>query len=84
MPRSEWKNAGIYEVVLPDAEALARLATVAIENYAYMRSLTHENQALVNVRNLVLPKLVSGRLRLPSGAHEPLALTDSSHEYRGV
>lgn len=70
MPRAEWKNAGAFEVTVPDGEALARLNALADTAYKHVGAMTHEMRTLAAIRDALLPKLVSGKIRVPLDAHD--------------
>lgn len=66
MPRAEWKDASRFEVGLPSAEVLLEGAEVTRRNYAHATGAVRESRTLTAVRDALLPKLVSGRIRVPS------------------
>lgn len=64
MPRTSWKDMARYEVVVPPqsvAAAFSRLIQPAID-----RLLTgiHQSRTLATLRDALLPKLISGELRV--------------------
>lgn len=64
MPRTNWKDMGRYEVVLPPAD----IAAVFEAALSSMRDRTiagvHEAKTLATLRDTLLPKLMSGDLRV--------------------
>jgi type I restriction enzyme, S subunit len=65
MPRVGWKDLAAYPVVLP-SEPVAVEYTRAIEPLlARMKANVHETQTLATLRDTLLPRLISGQLRLP-------------------
>ncbi len=65
MPRANWSHMTQYKVVLPDerlADAFQALIRPLIE---HLRSNIHESRTLAAVRDTLLPKLVSGAVRVP-------------------
>jgi type I restriction enzyme S subunit len=65
MPRSEWKAAGEYVVAAPPREELRSIKTVTEPAYRRIQNLIHENQTLAALRDTLLPKLISGEIRVP-------------------
>jgi type I restriction enzyme S subunit len=64
MPRTNWKIMGEYKLTLPTknvAKAYNKMVSPLIE---IIISNTHENKALVSMRDLLLPKIMSGELRI--------------------
>lgn len=65
MPRVNWKDLAAYEVVIPD-EDVAEVFTVTIQPLLNrMAANVHQAQTLATLRDTLLPRLISGRLRLP-------------------
>ena len=65
MPRVNWKDLAAYEVVIPDEE-VAEMFTVTIQPLLnLMAANTHQAQTLSSLRDTLLPRLISGQLRLP-------------------
>lgn len=65
MPRAEWKNAGAYAIQVPPDRVLMDLTALARSCYRMVGSLTHESHRLRTIRDVLLPKLVSGKIRVP-------------------
>lgn len=64
MPRAEWNVAGAYKVPVPPASISAEFSETARAIYDQIVALTHESRTLVELRDTLLPKLVSGELRV--------------------
>ena len=65
MPRVGWKDLAAYPIVVP-AESVAMQYTKVIEPLlARMKASVHEAQTLATLRDTLLPRLISGQLRLP-------------------
>ena len=65
MPRVGWKDIAAYPAVIP-SEPVAGAYTSAIEPLlARMKANVHEAQTLATLRDTLLPRLISGQLRLP-------------------
>jgi type I restriction enzyme S subunit len=64
MPRAEWAVAGDFKIaVSPDPIAL-EFDRVARSAYAHIGALIHESRTLAEIRDALLPKLVSGEIRV--------------------
>lgn len=64
MPRTDWGTIGRYPIALPPADtaqALARVATAAVDGIV---GAIHESRTLASLRDSLLPKLLSGEIRL--------------------
>lgn len=66
MPRAEWKNAQEHEIGLPDDDSLEHLSDLATVHYDHIVHLTLESRRLRAIRDELLPKLVSGTIRVPA------------------
>lgn len=64
MPRAEWKEASKLEVGIPDEETLDKLTDLARKNYALATAASRETQVLTALRDALLPKFVSGKIRV--------------------
>lgn len=65
MPRVGWKDLADYKTVIP-AEPIAAEYTRCIEaQLARMKANVHASQTLAALRDTLLPRLISGQLRLP-------------------
>jgi type I restriction enzyme S subunit len=64
MPRAEWKVAGDYRIAVPPAEEAARFTELVRAFYAQILNLIHESRTLAELRDTLLPKLVSGQIRV--------------------
>jgi type I restriction enzyme S subunit len=54
-----------YSVVLPDTPILAAFNEITSSLFTKIRSGTEQAQTLAQLRDTLLPKLISGQLRLP-------------------
>lgn len=76
MPRTNWKDMGSYSVVLPD-KSLAKILTEQFEqNIAKILFNIEQSRELAKLRDTLLPKLLSGEVRIPDAEKmvEELAL----------
>jgi type I restriction enzyme S subunit len=65
MPRVNWKDLAAYPIVLPP-EPLAECYRVATESLVQsIVANVHKAKTLADLRDTLLPRLVSGQLRLP-------------------
>jgi type I restriction enzyme S subunit len=53
------------EVIVPPAEILSSFQRIAGDLYQRVAQLAHENLTLDELRDRLLPKLISGELRVP-------------------
>jgi type I restriction enzyme, S subunit len=74
MPRINWKDLAAYEVAIPVAD-VAEVFTAAIQPFLNrMAANVHQAQTLSTLRDTLLPRLISGQLRLPEAVAELEAL----------
>jgi type I restriction enzyme S subunit len=65
MPRAEWSSAGIYPVAVPsDSAQLARPNALVAALYDRVLALVAESTRLGELRDALLPKLISGEIEL--------------------
>ena len=62
MPRAEWKDAGTFGVAVPPLDQAAEFTQAAHAAYAKIISLTHASRTLLELRDALLPRLLSGEL----------------------
>jgi type I restriction enzyme, S subunit len=69
-------------VLYPLAEACARFAEIVRPMFDRIQQLDHETRTLAALRDTLLPKLISGELRVPAslGSMQEVATPDSSME----
>ena len=53
------------KVLLPSLEVLEEISVFLKRNYDYMWQLQQENKKLVELRDALLPKLLSGEIEIP-------------------
>jgi type I restriction enzyme S subunit len=70
MPRAEWRDAGSFPVRVPPPKAAEEHTEIARDLYAKISGLVMESRTLASVRDALLPKLVSGEIRV-SDATDP-------------
>lgn len=68
MPRAEWKDASGFRIVVPPAKVAQEFSDVVRVLYAQIIGLTHESRTLAAARDALLPKLISGEIRVPDNS----------------
>jgi type I restriction enzyme S subunit len=68
MPRAEWRDAGQLPIAVPPMEIAAEFTEISGSMYAQIQGLTHESRTFAATRDALLPKLVSGQIRVPDTA----------------
>lgn len=64
MPRTNWKDMGRYEVVLPPVDIAAAFETALNSMRDLIVAGVHEAKTLAALRDTLLPKMMSGELRV--------------------
>lgn len=64
MPRTSWGEMARYEVVLPNPEIVARFEEITKPWRDRIVEIARENRTLAALRDTLLPKLMSGELRV--------------------
>lgn len=64
MPRTNWSDMGSYEVTLPSPKIAAAFEQITRPWRERIVSGVHESRALANLRDTLLPRLMSGELRV--------------------
>ncbi len=65
MPRTNWKDMSRYPIVLPDSEVLTIFTQHIKHIVNKLHANIHESNTLASLRDTLLPKLISGELRVP-------------------
>ena len=78
MPRSEWSDAGAFRIAIPPIDVAQEFNGFVRKTYALIRHSTHERRALRDLRNALLPGLVSGRMKV----REPMDTEGESESVR--
>lgn len=65
MPRVGWKDLAAYPLVIPPESIALEFTKVVELLLASMKDNVHEAQTLATLRDTLLPRLISGQLRLP-------------------
>lgn len=64
MPRTNWETLGGYECVVPPKSVSTAFGEIVAPMIETMRQCVSENAALTKIRDLLLPRLISGKLRV--------------------
>jgi len=67
MPRATWDDLASYQVVIPPLEIAAAHTRLSRPLAERMNVTVRANQVLVELRDYLLPRLLSGELRVPTG-----------------
>ncbi len=70
MPRTSWSDMARYQLVLPPEPLAAAFTALVQPSVDRIIAGIHESHALSALRDALLPKLVSGDVRVPLGAQE--------------
>lgn len=65
MPRVNWSDLADYPVVVPTEDVAQRFTEAVGLLFAQMKAATQTAQTLATLRDTLLPRLISGQLRLP-------------------
>lgn len=69
MPRAEWKDSSTYTLALPPSNIAREFTSLTRTVYARIHRLIHESRILAETRDELLPKLISGEIRVAPDAH---------------
>jgi len=64
MPRTSWKTMGQYKICLPSEQVARAFQSLAQPLIDRVNANIHESRTLAQTRDLLLPKLMSGEIRL--------------------
>lgn len=65
MPRINWKDLAVYPICIPPESLAAEYTKVIKPLFDKMTENVHQAQTLTTLRDTLLPRLISGQLRLP-------------------
>jgi len=68
MPRANWADVGGFSIAKPPLAVMDAFARVAQPMLELVKSNLHESRTLMDLRDVLLPELLSGRLSVPSVA----------------
>ena len=75
MPRTSWKTMAQYKICLPSEEAVCAFQGTARPLLDRLGDNIHESSTLAKTRDLLLPKLISGEIRLRDAEEAVEAVT---------
>jgi type I restriction enzyme S subunit len=64
MPRTSWDALCRFPIAIPDAVVAQTFQTVVEKSYEYIAGNIHESRTLAALRDALLPKLLSGEIRV--------------------
>lgn len=64
MPRTSWQDMSRYEAIFPDEKVFAAYDALVRPMFHRIVSNIHENKTLISIRDNLLPRLISGKLRV--------------------
>jgi type I restriction enzyme S subunit len=79
MPRINWKDIAAYSICIPPSTIADDYSNTVSSLFARMKANVHKAQTLATLRDTLLPRLISGQLRLPDAE----ALLDESNINKG-
>lgn len=65
MPRVNWKDLSDYALTIPPVELAAAFSDAVQPMFDQITANVHQAQTLTKLRDTLLPRLISGQLRLP-------------------
>ena len=65
MPRVNWKDLAAYPICVPPEALAANYSEIIKPLISRMMANVHQAQTLANLRDTMLPRLISGQLRIP-------------------
>jgi len=68
MPRVNWKDLAAYPICIPPVDLAAIYSEIITPIIARMTANVEQAQTLATLRDTLLPRLISGQLRLPAEA----------------
>jgi type I restriction enzyme S subunit len=66
MPRTNWHDMARYEVAIPPKELASAFSRFAQSLVARITGNIHQSRTLAALRDALLPKLLSGEIRIPA------------------
>ena len=65
MPRVNWKDIAAYTISIPPSSIAKEYSNVVIPLFERMMANVHTTKTLESLRDTLLPRLISGQLRIP-------------------
>jgi type I restriction enzyme, S subunit len=70
MPRVNWKDLEAYPIAVPPASVAKRYGAIIYPLFQRMNANIHAARTLADIRDILLPRLISGQLRLPEAQEQ--------------
>lgn len=70
MPRTNWNDLANYRIVIPDADTAAVFSGIVGDIVEQIQANIITSKTLIEIRDSLLPKLVSGQIRIPETKEE--------------
>ena len=64
MPRTSWKTMGQYKIGLPSEQVACAFQSIVQPLFDRINSNIYESRTLASIRDLLLPKIMSGEIRI--------------------
>ena len=64
MPRTNWKDLASYDIVIPPQDLIEKFNTIIVPQIQKIRPNIQESRTLAAIRDALLPKLISGEIRV--------------------
>ena len=68
MPRTNWKQLAGFPAAVPPVSVASAFNTLVLPMLQFVAEVGMENRGLSELRDTLLPRLISGKLRLPEAA----------------
>jgi len=82
MPRADWGFLKQIELAIPNTQLLEAYQTQFDSIFLKIVNLLRENEALITSRDMLLPRLISGKLSVENlGIQFPPGIDENAHEY---
>jgi type I restriction enzyme S subunit len=65
MPRAEWRDAGTFRIAVPPVAVARKFSDLTRDAYARIKGMIFELRTLREIRDALLPRLISGEILVP-------------------
>ncbi|WP_200392253.1 restriction endonuclease subunit S [Roseibacillus ishigakijimensis] len=65
MPRAKWKDMADFPLAIPPSQLADKFTELVSQHWEYKNSNVHQSRTLAELRDTLLPKLLSGELTVP-------------------
>ena len=80
MPRVSWQDISAYPIVIPPLSTIQRFMLIAAPMLERLSHNIMESRILTEIRDTLLPKLLSGELRVPTATESVLSQEVTLHD----